>query len=128
MGQVQVKRRRGVGNASATLVAKVVIFVVIALEELKHQDALKPGNVSTIVNPKDLSERQLEQLLAEKRLHREESLLPAEPSSTNVVNAASQHAMTLLEIEVNIESVKIDALLDTGAQSTIISRSALHSI
>ena len=36
--------------------------------------------------------------------------------------------LRLLEIEVRIEGVKIDALLDTGAQSTIISRSALHSI
>ena len=53
------------------------------------------GTISTTIDPKELSEQQLEQLLAEKRLHREESLLPAEQSSTNIVNASCQQATTV---------------------------------
>ena len=77
----------------------------------------------------DLTEDELEQLLAQKKLAKEGSLLP---SSNNTVNATSTGKAgaigPLLEVEVKIEGVPVKALLDTGAQSTIISRSTLHSV
>lgn len=89
------------------------------------------SNVSSVADPKDLSEEQLEQLLAAKKLEREKSLLEVSNSSNNVVNADCSCAGavgSLLEVELSIEGVPIIAMLDTGAQSTIISRSALHDI
>lgn len=54
------------------------------------------------------------------------------PSSNNTVNFASEGKAgvigPLLEVEVKIEGVPVKALLDTGAQSTIISRSTLHAV
>ena len=64
--------------------------------------------MSTAVNPGDLSEQQLEQLLAEKRLQREQSLLEAGHSEINTVNASCEHAGavgSLLGIDVSIEGV-----------------------
>lgn len=89
------------------------------------------ATVSTSISPGDLSEQQLEQLLAEKRLQHEQTLLESEHSTTNAVNASCGHAGavgSLLGVEVSIEGVSIAAMLDTGAQSTIISRSTLHDI
>ena len=89
------------------------------------------GTVSTVVHPTELTEQQLEQLLAKKRLQREQSLLEAGRSVTNAVTASCREVGaigSLLEIGVSIEGVSVDAMLDTGAQSTIISRSALHDI
>ena len=66
------------------------------------------SNVTSAADPKDLSEEQLEQLLAAKKLQREQSLLKV--SSNNVVSSACPCAMTvgsLLEVEVNIEGVPI---------------------
>ena len=72
----------------------------------------------------DLTEDELEQLLVQKRLTKEGALLP---SSNNTINATSEGTAgavgPLLEVEIKIEGVPVKALLDTGAQSTIISRS-----
>ena len=85
------------------------------------------SNAGTIAA--DLTEDELEQLLAQKKLTKEGSLLP---SSNNTVNATSTGKAgaigPLLEVEVKIEGVPVKALLDTGVQSTIISRSTLHSV
>ena len=89
------------------------------------------ATVSTSINPGELSEQQLEQLLAEKRLQCEQTLLESGYSTTNAVNASCGHAGavgSLLGVEVSIEGVSIAAMLDTGAQSTIISCPALHDI
>ena len=56
----------------------VANFTVNAPEELKRWDTLKPSTVSTAVN---LSEQQVERILAEKTLQCEESILPTEQSS-----------------------------------------------
>ena len=96
-----------------------------------RSQTLNTATVSTSVNPGDLSEQQLEKLLADKRLQREQSLLEAGHSTANAVNASCEHAGavgSLLGVEVSIEGVSIAAMLDTGAQSTIISRSVLHDI
>ena len=87
------------------------ISAVIALKELKHLGRSQTSNtvtVSTAVNPGDLSEQQLEQLLAEKRLQHEQSLLKAGHSETNTVNASCEHPGVVgspLVIDVSIEGV-----------------------
>jgi len=77
----------------------------------------------------DLTEDELERLLTQKRLAKEGALMP---SSNNTVSSASEGKAgvigSLLEGEVEIEGVPVKALLDTGAQSTIISRPTLHAM
>ena len=78
----------------------------------------KPTNAGSSSNAgtmaADLTEDELEQLLAQKRLAKEGALLP---SSNNTVNATSEGKAgaigSLLEVEVNIEGVPVKALLDT---------------
>ena len=81
---------------------------------------------------KDLSEEELERLLADKRLAREQGLLSESGSSkanTVLSSDTCAHAVgSTLEMEVSIEGVPVKALIDTGAQSTIISRKTLHAI
>ena len=75
----------------------------------------------------DLTEGQLE---AQKRLEREGSLLP-EQSQTSAVTASENEAQAvgrLLEVTVETEGVPTLAMVDTGAQSTILSRSAFHDV
>ena len=83
----------------------------------------------------ELTEKQLEELLTERRLEREGELLrqtstaggiqvdavTAEDSLSNAVGP------TLL-LALQVEGVKVSALVDTGSQSTIISRQLLHEI
>ena len=77
----------------------------------------------------DLTEDELERLIAEKRLEKEGALMT---SSNNTINCTSDGKAgvigSVLEVEMEIEGVSVKALLDTGAQSTIISRSTLHAI
>ena len=84
----------------------------------------KTGAVSTSQGACDMSVDELEQLLAQKRLSDEQSKL--ENSSTSVVSASEVQAGavgSLLEVMVDIGGVPTLATVDTGAQSTIISRS-----
>ena len=91
------------------------------------------ANASTIKatllpgRPEDLTEIQLEQLLAEKQLKKENAELPT-GSQTNVVRASKEKAGvigTLLHVEVLIEGLPVKAMIDTGA---IISRATLHDV
>ena len=96
----------------------------------KSKSTTNPGNSSNAGTfATDLTEDELEQLLAQKRLAKEGALLP---SSNNTINATSEGKAgaigPLLEVEIKIEGVPVTALLDTGAQSTIISWSTLHSV
>ena len=92
----------------------------------------KNSNTSTVeavqpIVPEELTESQLEQLLANRLLARERSVL-AEESDTNTVTASGEHAKavgSLIHLDVCIEGVPVRAMVDTGAQSTIISRSTL---
>ena len=74
------------------------------------------GTVLSSTNLEDLTEEELERLLAQKKLAREGSLLP---SSNNTINALSGEQAgvigPLLEVEVGIAGVSLTALLDTGA-------------
>lgn len=73
--------------------------------------------------PLELTEHQLEELLAEKRLQREKKLLmdctTSAVSTTSKVHTGA--VGTLIYQPVQIESVTVEAMLDTGSQSTIIS-------
>ena len=82
------------------------------------------------IRTEDLTESQLEKLLAERRLNWEKQELTS-GSQTNLVNASGEQAEavgTLLHVDVCIEGVPVRAMVDTGAQSTIISRTTLHAV
>ncbi len=69
-------------------------------------------------------------MLATKRLGQESAELPA-VSQTNAVSVSEEKARTigtLLHVEVLIEGLPVKAMIDTGAQSTIISRATLHDV
>ena len=77
----------------------------------------------------NLTEEQLEQMLASRRLSREQALLNG--SATNTVSAAGDDVPAVgptLLLNVSIEGFPVEAMVNTGAQSTIISRSTLHEI
>ena len=82
--------------------------------------------------PEDLTEDELEKLLAERRLAHEQTLLAsADSSHTNTVQASRNCAQAVgstLMLDISIDGVSVTAMVDTGAQSTIISRSTLHTI
>ena len=70
--------------------------------------------------------------MREKRFAQEQTLLTEERSRTNSVIKSSTNDVPavgpLLYSDVLIEGVPIKAMVDTGAQSTILSRKALHTI
>ena len=74
----------------------------------------------------DLTEEQLEQMLADRRLRHKQSLLSG--STTNSVCDNIPAIGPTLLLDVSIEGLPIKTTVDTGAQSTIISRSTLHAI
>ena len=85
------------------------------------------------VQAADLTESQLENLLAERRLNREQRELAEEGdrSQTSAVHASEEKAGAvgaLLHVDLNIEGLPVKAMVDTGAQSTIVSRSTLHAV
>ena len=89
------------------------------------------GIVATSQRLEDLSEAQLEELLAQKQLQCESSLLPSVDSKTNIISASTRQAEAvgpLAEVLVDIAGVPTIAMVDTGAQSTIISRTTLHDV
>ena len=60
---------------------------------------------------------------------KKQTLLTEEPSSTNSMITQDVPAVgPLLYSDVLIEGVPIKAMVDTGAQSTILSRKALHTV
>lgn len=71
--------------------------------------------------------QQLEQLLATMRLGVEQSKLKT--SKVGTVMADSVKAVgPVVSVEVRIEGCPLQAIVDTGAQSTILSRALLHQI
>ena len=97
----------------------------------------KPSSLTSAVTPvsvvstlEQLSDKQLEDILAKRRLEKERELMKdavhvdtvfAEESSLGAVGP-------ILSLNVKIEGVSINAMVDTGSQSTVISRSILHKI
>ena len=89
------------------------------------------GAVSPPCHPEDLSEAELQELLARCRLRRERQLIEDDSVKTRVVTASDGQAGVVgptLLLDLQIEGVPVEALVDTGSQSTIISRTTLHAI
>ena len=79
-----------------------------------------------LVSVDELSDRELEQELSKRRLEKEQQLASASAeSSVNVVTGAVGPSYWL---QVTVEGLPVSALVDTGSQSTIISRSLLHKV
>ena len=81
------------------------------------------------IDPSTLTEEQLEHLLARKRCQQEEEQL--ESSIGNVVAMLEETAKVvgpILTMDIDIDGVILSAMVDTGAQSTIISCNTLHTI
>ena len=83
------------------------------------------------VNYRQNLKNELENILAQRCLSEEGQHLT--DVSMNVVSSSVQCVETeavgsTLCLQVSVEGVPVDALVDTGSQSTIISRSMLHSI
>lgn len=83
-------------------------------------------NSSEAISLRDLSTRQLEELLAQRRLQEEEQLLSSGNVGTNVVTAQETDATKVvggptIYIPVKVSGVLVEAMVDTGSQSSIIS-------
>ena len=83
----------------------------------------------------ELTEKQLEELLAQRRLQSENELLQQTSATTNAkvdaITADDSSTGTVgpsLYLDLLIEGVRVSALVDTGSQTTIIARSVLHEI
>lgn len=82
--------------------------------------------------PHQLSIQQLEELLSQKRLQEEQKLLDQE--SSNVEYVATRPAVMSTAVgpqvflDVMVEGVPVKAVMDSGAQSTVISCQLLHSV
>ena len=84
-----------------------------------------------LVSPGTLSVQQLEALLADRRLMEEQDLLPSDATISPVTATERKDPVAVgpsVYMEVMIGGVTVDAMVDTGAQSTIISRELLHKI
>ena len=87
----------------------------------------KPNVLTTVA---DMTDSQLEQELASRKLAKEEEQLKLASGSAPVstVNAVKDAVGPTLTIELNVEGVNVTAIVDTASNSTIISRSMLHDI
>ena len=85
--------------------------------------------MATVQSPdpkvEDLSEEQLDALLNQKRLAKEQQLLMQTQSSVDIITAkptiVGSAVGPIMYIDLDIEGVEVEAMVDTGAQSTIIS-------
>ena len=95
-----------------------------------HVAVLEVGSNTT--RPEDLTEAQLEELLAERRLHKEQGLLEDDSGKMCAVTARTRQDSDLVGptvlLDVEVKGVHIEAVVDTESQSTIISRETLHAI
>ena len=80
------------------------------------------------------TEEQLVQMLSQCRLQKEEALLEAHTESQcNTIRAHSPTTESnavgpVLLLNLQIEGLPVEAMVDTGSQSTIISRNTLHKV
>ena len=83
-----------------------------------------------VIDPiQNLTDAQLESILAEQRCSSEQSLL-TESSHVNAVTACGEVAAIgqTLMLDVMIEGEPVEAMVDSGSQNTIISRETLHRV
>ena len=74
-----------------------------------------------------MTDEQLEDILAKRKLEREQELL-SEAAHIHTEEGSSRAVGPLLCLKVKIEGVEVDAMVDTGSQSTVISCAMLHKI
>ena len=95
-----------------------------------HVGVLDVGSNTTW--SENLTEAQLEELLAECCLHKEQGLLENDSVRMHAVTTKTRWISDLVGptvlLGVEIEGVHIEAVVDPGSQSTIISRETLHAI
>ena len=77
-----------------------------------------------------MSVQQLEAILSSRWCSNKQGLLGSTSVHVGIVHTqGSTHARgATLELDVKIEGVKVEAMVDTGAQSSIISRPVLHNV
>ena len=73
----------------------------------------------------ELSDEQLEEELAKRRLGKEREMLDTTGSVQVVTGKAISPTMV---VDVEVEGVLVSAVVDTGSQSTIVSRPFLHKV
>ena len=75
-------------------------------------------------------DQQLEAILSSRRCSNEQGLLDSTSVHVGIVHTqgSTQARGSTLELDVKIEGVKVEAMVDTGAQSSIISRPVLHKV
>ena len=84
------------------------------------------SNSRLVTSAAGWSDEQLEEDLTKRRLEKEQELINGcTESSVNVVTGAVGPSYWL---QTSVEGVVVPALVDTGSQSTIISRSLLHKV
>ena len=88
----------------------------------------QPSKVLNTVT--DMTDQQLEQEVANRRLNKEQALLtdPAPSSGSGNVNVVKGAVGPTLLLELFVEGLKATAVVDTASNSTIISRPMLHGI
>ncbi|ETX01158.1 MAG: hypothetical protein ETSY2_37740 [Candidatus Entotheonella gemina] len=85
----------------------------------KPQDSLQVHSVS------DCTDKELEQELSRRRLDKEQKLADVTSPVVNVVTGAIG---SVYQLDVSVEGLAVSAIVDTGSQSTIISRALLHKV
>ena len=85
----------------------------------RPQDSLQVHSVS------DCTDQELEQELSRRRLDKEQKLADGTSPVVNVVTGAIG---SVYQVDVSLEGLAVSAIVDTGSQSTIISRALLHKV
>ena len=85
----------------------------------------KPKDSLQVHSVADYSNKELEQELTRRKLDKEQQLADEPTKSVNVVTGAVGSAYLL---DVSVGGLVVSALVDTGSQSTIMSRAFLHKV
>ena len=91
-------------------------------------------DLTSAMAPSKYTEEQLVQMLSQCRLEKEEALLKAQlQSQCDTVTAQTQTDTSdavgpTLQLNIQIEGLMVEAMVDTGSQSTIISRATLQKV
>ena len=121
------RRQEAPGQSRGPLVSKPSRNAVVEFKE----------STESMISPECLSIQELQDLLAQQQLREEQKLLDSNVSvivvRTNAVTATENDESLKavgpsVYLSVRIGGVMMDAMVDTGAQSTIISRSLLHKV
>ena len=86
-----------------------------------------PNPNKVLVTVAEMSDSQLEQELAGRRLAREQQIL-TESSSVSTVNVVEGAVGPTLMLDLSVEGLQVAAVVDTASNSSIISCSMLHEI